>query len=259
MALAIDDAVAEELREELDVGRLAAAGAGAGELEQRLEHLRALDRVVGQQVSVERRDGDEEVPARAARASRCSSAGSMSMALWRTSVLSLAGQTSTHRPQPVQSSGATWMVELVSPALFALVVGTLRKPAGALCQGRGSKTFMRIAACGQTSEHRPHWMQICGSQIGSCLGDRALLVLGGAGGEGAVDRQGADRQQVALAGDQHAPVTSLTNGGASSGHRRSDLPVARDLRRALRPRAVRQATGRWRRSCARRWPARAFP
>ena len=25
---------------------------------------------------------------------------------------------------------------------------------------------MRIAACGQTSEHRPHWMQIFGSQIG---------------------------------------------------------------------------------------------
>ena len=38
-------AVAEELRQQLDVGRLAAAGAGAGELEQRLQELRALDRV----------------------------------------------------------------------------------------------------------------------------------------------------------------------------------------------------------------------
>ena len=36
-------AVAEELGEQLDVGRLAAAGAGAGELEERLEELRALD------------------------------------------------------------------------------------------------------------------------------------------------------------------------------------------------------------------------
>ena len=26
--------------------------------------------------------------------------------------------------------------------------------------------FMRIAACGQTSAHRPHWMQMSGSQIG---------------------------------------------------------------------------------------------
>ena len=36
--------VAEELGQELQVRRLAAAGAGAGELEQRLQHLRALDR-----------------------------------------------------------------------------------------------------------------------------------------------------------------------------------------------------------------------
>ena len=34
-------AVAEQLREQLEVRRLAAAGAGAGELEQRLEELRA--------------------------------------------------------------------------------------------------------------------------------------------------------------------------------------------------------------------------
>ena len=32
------------------------------------------------------------------------------MALWLESVLLLAGQTSTHTPQPVQSSGATWIV-----------------------------------------------------------------------------------------------------------------------------------------------------
>ncbi len=34
----------------------------------------------------------------------------MLMDLCPTSVLLLAGQTSTHTPQPVQSSGATWMV-----------------------------------------------------------------------------------------------------------------------------------------------------
>ena len=32
----------------------------------------------------------------------------MSIALCLTRSLSLAGQTSTHSPQPVQSSGATW-------------------------------------------------------------------------------------------------------------------------------------------------------
>ncbi len=43
MALAISGAVAEELRHQLDVGRLAAAGAGAGVLEERPQELAALE------------------------------------------------------------------------------------------------------------------------------------------------------------------------------------------------------------------------
>ena len=39
-----DDTVAEQLGEQLDIGRLAAAGAGAGELEQRLQKLGVLYR-----------------------------------------------------------------------------------------------------------------------------------------------------------------------------------------------------------------------
>ena len=42
--------------------------------------------------------------------SRWASTGSMLIALWRTSVLLFAGHTSTQTPQPVQSSGATWIV-----------------------------------------------------------------------------------------------------------------------------------------------------
>ena len=49
-------------------GRLPAPGAGAGELEQRLEGLGALHRVVGQQGAVQLRDGLEEVPVRSLRA-----------------------------------------------------------------------------------------------------------------------------------------------------------------------------------------------
>ena len=41
MALAIMHAVAEQLRQQLEIRRLAAAGAGAGELEQRLQELHA--------------------------------------------------------------------------------------------------------------------------------------------------------------------------------------------------------------------------
>ncbi len=51
-----------------------------------------------------------KVSQRSRSTSRWSRYGTMLMALWPTSVLLLAGQTSTHTPQPVQSSGATWMV-----------------------------------------------------------------------------------------------------------------------------------------------------
>ena len=62
-----DGPVAEQLREQLDVGRLAAAGACAGEFEQRLEQLHVLHQVVRQTATVEIRDIQEEVPVAAFR------------------------------------------------------------------------------------------------------------------------------------------------------------------------------------------------
>src|SRR5574341_812986 len=46
-----------------------------------------------------------------ASCSRIGGCGIILMALWRTSLLLLAGQTSTHSAQPVQSSGATCKVK----------------------------------------------------------------------------------------------------------------------------------------------------
>ena len=57
-----DHAVAEQLGDELDVGRLAAAGTGTGELEQRLERLGTLHRVVRQDVAVDLGKRQEELP-----------------------------------------------------------------------------------------------------------------------------------------------------------------------------------------------------
>ena len=54
--------VAEELRQEFEVGRLAAAGAGARELEQRLQHLRALDGRRLHLASVDLGKREEEIP-----------------------------------------------------------------------------------------------------------------------------------------------------------------------------------------------------
>ena len=68
--------VAEELREQLDVGRLAAAGAGAGELEQRLEELGAAHgaevdaRAVARRKRLEEGDVRPRRLERAARAAR---------------------------------------------------------------------------------------------------------------------------------------------------------------------------------------------
>ena len=57
-----DHAVAEQLRDQLDVRRLATARARAGELEEWLEYLRTLDGIVREQAAVEVRDRLEIVP-----------------------------------------------------------------------------------------------------------------------------------------------------------------------------------------------------
>ena len=108
-----DHAVAEQLADEPDVGRLAASAARAGELEQRLQDLAALDRVVRDQARGRAAGSTGRSPSGTRSTSRCSATGSMLIALWLESVLLFAGQTSTQTPQPVQSSGATWIVEPV--------------------------------------------------------------------------------------------------------------------------------------------------
>ena len=58
-----DHPIAEELADQPDVWRLAAAAARSRELEERLEDLAALDRIDRDQAAVEGRDRLEEVPA----------------------------------------------------------------------------------------------------------------------------------------------------------------------------------------------------
>ena len=87
-----DDPVAEELGEQLEVGRLAAAGAGAGELEQRLQQLRPLHRVGAHRARRSTSGSVEEVLVPARRStSRCSSAGIRSIALCSASALLAPG------------------------------------------------------------------------------------------------------------------------------------------------------------------------
>ena len=61
----------------------------------------------------------------------------MLIALWPTADFDFAGHMSTHTPQPVQSSGATWIVIAIPVTSFernALVL----KPSGAPSSTAGS-------------------------------------------------------------------------------------------------------------------------
>ena len=113
----------------------------------------------------------------------------MLMALWLESVLLLAGQTSTHTPQPVQSSGATWIVSRCSGSSRDRN-SLWRKSTGAASTEAVGNTFIRIVACGQTIAHLPQSMQIDGSQIGIVWAIARFSYLRRAGRERAVHRAG---------------------------------------------------------------------
>src|SRR5579863_8947227 len=97
--------------------------------------------------------------------SRNGGCGAMLMALRPTCRLSLAGHASTHRLQPVQSSGETCKEYFISGNSLKCA-SIERNVSGASFSSAGSYTFMRITACGQTITHLPHCMQRSGSQTG---------------------------------------------------------------------------------------------
>src|SRR6188508_1672655 len=85
-------------------------------------------------------------------AARSGSTGAMLIALRLASVLSLTGQISTQRVQPVQSSGLTWSVYRWSGSSRQRAGADL-KVEGASSSSVGSYTFDRMTACGQTITH----------------------------------------------------------------------------------------------------------
>ena len=161
-----DHAVAEQLADELDVGRLAAAAAGARELEQRLEHLAALDGVVGDAGSRSSGGIDWKKSQRPRSTSRCSATGSMLMALWLHLGLAL-GRADVDADA---AAGAVVGRDLDRQAVAGQVAAT-----GTPCAGspparrrprRSGRPSCGSSACGQTMAHLPQSMQIVGSQIG---------------------------------------------------------------------------------------------
>src|SRR3954464_5131989 len=80
-------------------------------------------------------------------------------------LLSFAGQTSTHKLQPVQSSGDTCSVYFCPEKFFHFASAVL-KATGAFVNAVSFTTFARITACGHTITHLPHWMHSFSSHSG---------------------------------------------------------------------------------------------
>src|SRR6185312_9660972 len=89
----------------------------------------------------------------------------MLMALSFASDLFLAGQTSTHNEQPVQSSAATCNENFI-PLNSGTRASVDLKVAGAFFKSAASYTLARMVACGQIATHFRHWMQVFSSQTG---------------------------------------------------------------------------------------------
>ena len=195
-----DHPIAKQLAHQPDVGRLATATARPRELEQWLEHLGSLDGVDRDQAAIEWRDGLEEVPARPLDVSVVGDGlhvdrlvAGVGLALGRadvdahTTAGAIVRGHLDREPMVEQVPGAELLVE---------EVGRRRLDGG---RREDLHPDRRVRA-----DHRAFAAVDADTWIPDrdLLGDGPLLVFRRPAGERAVDREGADGQQVALAGDQ---------------------------------------------------------
>ena len=237
MALAISEPVAEELREQLEVRRLAAAGAGAGELEQRLRAscvplTSSCDRACGPSSgSVE-----EERRSVARSASRCrrrapcrAPCGAGSTCPWPGRPRRRGRSRCSPRARPGSCSA--------SPARSRGLAGDASgSPRGAPASAR------RVVDLGADRRVRADERALVALDADRRVPDRdlerdgALLPLRLVPDRPrAVGREGADRQQVALAREHQPAVTRCTKSGASG-----RAPAAGGVRSAVAARRHRR-------------------
>ena len=190
--------VAEQLREQLDVRRLTAAGAGAGELEQRLEELGAADGAevdpgaVGDRQRLEERD---VLPL----------GGEQRLARGEVDRLAPGFAGREHRAglDAQRAAGAVLDVDLQGVARVGQAAGVQRCRAERL--GRpGQRRLVVVRGPDHAVRADEAAVAALDAQVGvpvrDQIGDVALLVGRGAARVGAVHRQRADRQVVAAAG-----------------------------------------------------------
>ena len=241
--------VAEQLRQELDVRRLAAARAGAGELEERLQELRAAH---GAEVHPGRGRPTGSVSKNAMLSRSAATSGSRGREVDRLA-FGVVGRPDRAGLDAQLAAGAVLHVDLQREA-------GVREPAGV--QRRRLEIRRRLLQQGLVVVGGPDDAVRADEAAVAALdaqvripfrdqfGDVALLVRRGAARVGAVHRQRADRQLVAAAGHHHRGdgADELRRAGR---HHRGQLPGRTSPGRAPRSGAALRAWRRRRRGSAR--------
>src|SRR6202140_2587041 len=230
-------AIAKELRKELDVRSLAAARARTGELHEWFEQLHVLDLRMGQAAAVEFGDGQKELPVFALGLAKRSLRNHvdgfvfcLTLALGRAN---LDAQGATGAVFGRDLEGVSQILEFAPARLFGLErLRSVREQRGIVNLGADHRV--------RADEHA---LTALDAELlvpdGDFLSDVSLLPFGGAGGEGAVRREGADGQIIAATRDNFAE--HIANELRSvRWHRRKDVKWSRYLIRDLHFRQMRQ-------------------
>ena len=140
----------------------------------------------------------------------------MSMALCLTRSLSLAGQTSTHSPQPVQSSGATWMT-IFQPGYSLPFQSAALKPSGGLGQQGRVECLHADRGVGAAQRAQPALdadLRVPDRECpGRCSASRTASCRWGTCRRTGMALTGRSSPRLAII----MPSTSLTNAGALAG------------------------------------------
>ena len=162
-------------------------------------------------------------------ASRSGACGCMSMALCFGLVRSFAGQTLTQRLQPVQSSGATWIVK--SSPLYSLPLYAVDLKVGGASAERALVVHLRPDR-GVRAHERALVALDADLRIpdGDLEREVPLLPFRRPDRPRAVDREGAHGKQVALAGQHHRGHLLHEVRRPLGDHRRTRARGARRLR-----------------------------
>ncbi len=198
-----DRPVAEQLGDQFDVGGFAAAGAGAGELKQRPQQLRVLDRGRVDQLAVHVGDLHEEVPVLVLALAQ-GRLGSHVQGL-ASGLCLVLGRADFHAQRAARAVLGCYL-DGVGHALREFLELGRHALEGRGCAGQQLLVVDLLADDGVRADHDA--LAALDAQVGfpnrDFQGDVAFFPLRGAGREGAVHRHGAHGHVVAFEGQHRA-------------------------------------------------------